>query len=140
MIHLVPIFILAQTTTSVQKDLDAMYLKWDKAVVAHDRRTMDSVLASGFAAKLKGAKKPMTKSEFLGAITGRWKPDSPREQSFVTKIKKVEMKSSLAVATILESVVFKMKDGKTRKVDFHSLDTWQRVGKGWQIIATESLD
>lgn len=141
MLILVPILFVAQSTTNVQTELKAMYQKWDKAVVAHDKKTMESILAPKFAAKVKGTTKKLNKKEFINGITAGWsKKDSPKEQSFTTKINKVMELNSGYAAYIDESITFKLKDGSTRKVAFKSLDTWMRVGKSWQIFATEPMD
>lgn len=141
MFILAPILLLVQDTATVQKELSAMYSKWDRAILAHDKKTMDSILAPSFTAKVKGSPKPMTKKEFLNGITGSWSiKDAPREQSFTTKINKVMAVKTNFAAYISESIVFKLKDGKTRKVDFSSLDVWQKIGKTWQIVQTEPMD
>ena len=141
MLIIAPVLFLTQSVADAQKNINAMYLKWDKAVVAHDQKTMESVLASNFVAKVKQSKKPMTKQDFISAIASGWKKaDAPKEQSFTTKINSVTQSKGQFLAKIDESVVFKMKDGKPRKVDFKSLDTWVKVGKNWQIVATESAD
>lgn len=141
MLFIAPVLFLTQTVAAAQKDINIMYLKWDKAVVAHDQKTMESILASSFVAKVKQSPKPMTKKDFISAITSGWKrADAPKEQSFTTKINKVTLANGKYLAKIDESVVFKMKGGKTQKVDFKSLDTWVKVGKVWQIVATEHLD
>ena len=141
MLILAPIIFLSQATNSVQRDLVVMYQKWDKAVVAHDKKTLDSILAPNFSAKVKGSSKPMNRKDFLKGITGSWAiKDAPKEQSFTTKVNKVMAVKSNFAAYISESIVFKFKDGKTRKVDFNSLDIWQKVGKTWQIVQTEPMD
>jgi Domain of unknown function (DUF4440) len=141
MVFLSTVLVLAQTTTAVQKDLTALYMKWDKAVVAHDKKVMESIIANNFFAKIKGSKKTMNKQEFIGAITASWsKKDSPKEQSFTTKITKVMPVKTRFAALVAESMVFKLKDGSTRKVDFKSLDVWEKVGATWQIVQTEPMD
>ena len=140
MLIIAPVLFLVQTVSAAQKDINAMYLKWDKAVVAHDQKTMETVLASSFVAKVTGSKKPMSKQEFISAIASGWKKtDAPKEQSFTTKINKVTIEKGKYIALIEESVVFKAKDSKTQKFDFTSRDTWVKVGKTWQIVATENV-
>jgi hypothetical protein len=83
----------------------------------------------------------MNKEEFIGAISGRWRvKNAPQEKSFKTKVNIVTIDKGIYLANIDESVVFAMSGGKTKKIDFKSLDTWMKVGKKWLIVATEPAD
>ncbi len=138
--------IISQSMEVVQLEIDHEYIRWDKAVVGHDEKTMESMLAKDFSAVVVGRQKPMTKSEFAGTIESRWKSLFPTELRFVTKIDKVELvktenaKSSLYAATIQETVNFLMKDGSVREISFKSFDTWRKSGKSWQIVISRNLD
>ena len=138
--------VITQSMEVIQKEIDHEYLRWDKAVVGHDEKTMESMLAKDFSAIVVGREKPMTKSEFAGSIESRWKNPLPTELRFVTKIYKVELvktenpQSALYAATIQETVNFLMKDGSVREISFKSYDTWRKSGKSWQIIISKNLD
>ncbi|MEI8281463.1 MAG: DUF4440 domain-containing protein [Armatimonadota bacterium] len=138
--------VITQSMEVIQKEIDHEYLRWDKAVVGHDEKTMESMLAKDFSAIVVGREKPMTKSEFAGSIESRWKNPLPTELRFVTKIYKVELvktenpQSALYAATIQETVNFLMKYGSVREISFKSYDTWRKSGKSWQIIISKNLD
>ena len=146
MLFLAPILFATQSLPAIQKEIDKQYLKWDKAVVAHDAKTMESMLADDFSAKVKGREKPMTKKDFAGTIEARWKTGFPKELSFTTKIDKVESvksdksKDALYAASILETVEFEFKDGTKKKISFKSYDTWRKIGAHWQIVISANLD
>jgi hypothetical protein len=141
MITATTILLLTQVSPNTQKDIAALYAQWDKAVVAHNRNVMDSIIAPKFSAKIKGTKKTLSKAEFLNGITAGWsKKDSPKDLSFNTKISKImEVNANYAVY-IEESKVVVLKDGSKRKASWKSLDTWAKVGKTWRIVATEPMD
>ena len=130
--------LLTQTVDAAQKDITAMYAKWDKAIVGRNNAMLDSMLAPTFVAKLKGGKS-LTKKQFLKGITGQWTKDGPREKAFTTKIVTFAYTEKHYLANISESVTFAYKNGSSKKVSWKSLDTWKK-GKTWQIVATESSD
>ena len=138
--------IISQSLDSIQREIEHEYIRWDKAVVGHDEKTMESLLAKDFSAVVVGREKPLTKSEFAGSIESRWKNPLPTELRFVTKIDKVELvknespQSALYAATIQETVNFLMNDGSVREISFKSYDTWRKSGKSWQIVISKNLD
>ena len=146
MLFLAPILFATQSLPAIQKEIDKQYHKWDKAVVARDVKTMESMLAVDFSANVKGRQKPMTKKDFAGTIEARWKAGFPKELSFTTKIDKVEAvkadqpKEKLYAASIQETVEFEFKDGTKKKISFKSYDTWRKVGAHWQIVISANLD
>lgn len=140
MLILLPALILSQSVNDAQKGIEAMYRKWDKAIVAHDQKALESVLAPSFVAKTNGMK-TMNKKEFISAITQSWKvKDAPKDLAFTTKINKVSLSGGLYMVDINESMTVKSKNGKSKKVDFKSLDSWKKTGNSWQIVATKPLD
>lgn len=125
---------------SVEKEIAAIYAKWDKAIVKQDQKAMNEILAASFVAKRKNGKKPLTKKEFIDGIAARWKTKAPKEKSFTTKILKLTHKEDTYFATVRETIVFEPVKGKSQKLEFTSIDTWQIYGKTWCITATEPGD
>ena len=116
-----------------------MYARWDKAIVSHDKRTLESMVVPTFVVKLR-AGKTLTRKQFFAGVTGQWTKDGPREKAFTTKVNAVSVKDGLFIASIDESIVYLYKNKSTKKIAWKSLDTWKKFGKNWQIVATQSND
>jgi len=140
MLMIAPLLVVAHWNASAQKEIEAMYRKWDTAIIKRDQKAMNEVLADTFKAKRKNGKKPLTKKEFIEGIAARWKTDAPKETAFTTKIKTLTSKEDTYFATVQESITFAPVKGKSEKISFTSIDTWQKFGKGWKITQTEPGD
>ncbi|MBI1332295.1 MAG: DUF4440 domain-containing protein [Armatimonadetes bacterium] len=137
MVLIASILFATQPHANVKKEIEKMYKKWDTAIVKQDQKAMSDVLADSFKAIRKGDKKPLTKKEFIDGIAERWTSGKPKEISFKTKIKKLDHKEDTYFATVDETIVFAPVNGKSAKVEFTSIDTWQIYGNGWKITQTE---
>ncbi len=134
------IFIVTLGPSSVQKEIEAQYKRWDRAIVKQDQKTMNDILADTFQAIRKNGKKPHTKKEFIDGIAAKWKTKGPKEKSFTTKLVKLTHKEDTYFATVRETIIFEPVNGKSEKIEFTSIDTWQMYGKAWRITRTEPGD
>ena len=146
MIILLPAMFFMQSLPAIKKEIDQQYLKWDKAVVAHNITTLDSMMAVDFWAKLAGPEKPTNKKGYIAAIKKRWNDGGTKELAYMTKIDKIEVvrserpKLSLFAVTIQNDLIFKLRNGSKSKFSQKLCDTWQKSGVTWQIVKSENLD
>ncbi|MEI8280934.1 MAG: DUF4440 domain-containing protein [Armatimonadota bacterium] len=134
-----PILLLAQTATSPRLAIEQQYKKWDRAVLAHNKKAMQNLLSPKFTAKALAGQIPLNRTQFIKAITSRWRPGAPKEQSYVTKINDFAQTTGACITTVSQSIVYKYSNNTTRKAQFKLIDTWKMVGKNWILFSSDNL-
>ncbi len=140
MLSLVPFLLLTQTATAPQRKIEAQYKKWDHAVLVRDKNAMQNLLSPKFTAKAIAGQKPLNRTQFIKAITSRWRPRAPKEQSYITKINDFAQTSGACITTVTQSIVYKYSNNTTRKSHYKLIDTWKMVGKNWILFSSDNLE
>ncbi len=122
---------------SPEQEIAAQYKRWDAAIVKRDESVLNDILADSFESLNKKLKKTKDKKQFIEGIAKKWKGDGPHEKSFTTKIVSVSHKEETYFAKVKETIVFEPVNGKSEKIEFMSLDTWQVYGDKWRITRTQ---
>lgn len=132
--------LLISMALSPEKEIAAQYKRWDEAIVKRDESILNDIIADRFEALNKKLKKSKDKKQFIESITRNWKGNGPKEKSFTTKIVSFSHKEETYFAKVKETIIFDAVNGKSEKIEFMSLDTWQMYGDKWRITRTQPTE